>query len=360
MILLPLIISFIISFLISFLIIKYGHLHQKFSYDHDLTGVQKFHTESTPRIGGVSLLIGLFFGFFIIESSSLPLLILISLLPVLIIGLSEDITKSIPPSIRLVFSFFTAIIAIILLDISLPNIGWEWFDLNILNIKVLSTLITIIMIAGVSHSTNIIDGFNGLLLGYSQIVLFVLLWVAIQTEDSLIVSIVLSSIGSIAGIFLFNFPKAKIFTGDGGAYLIGALMSIICLMLVNRNDEVSPWFALLIMSYPVFETFFSIYRKKFLRNISPGVPDGIHLHMLKYKRVAPLLMGKRNRDYKRNAISSVLIWIFITPSILPALFWWNNNLIMICSIILFCIYYLWVYFSIIRFKFGLGSKNINE
>jgi len=355
---LPLLISFLIALFSSFLIIKYGYLHQKFSYDHDLSGVQKFHTESTPRIGGVSLFLGLIFGFFIIENTYTPLMIIISLLPVLIIGLAEDFTKSISPAIRLIFSFFSAFIAIYLLDISIESIGWLWFDSSILDIRFFSVLITAFMIAGVTHSTNIIDGFNGLLLGYSKIVLLVLLWVAIQTEDLLIVSILFSSLGSIIGIFFFNFPKAKIFTGDGGAYLIGALLSIICLLLVKRNDDVSPWFALLLMSYPVFETFFSIYRKKFLRNISPGLPDGIHLHMLKYKRVAPLLVGRINRDYKRNAVASVLIWLFITPSIIPAIFWWDNNLIMISSIIIFCIYYLWIYFSIVRFKFGLGSKKL--
>ena len=355
---LPLLVSFLIALISSFLIIKYGYLHKKFSYDDDLSSVQKFHTESTPRIGGVSLFLGLIIGFFIIEKTSIPLLIIISLLPVLIIGLAEDLTKSISPTIRLIFSFISAFIAIYLLDISIESIGWEWFDSNILEMKFVSVIISAFMIAGITQSTNIIDGFNGLLLGYSKIVLLILLWVAIQTEDLLIVSILFASLGSIIGVFFFNFPKAKIFTGDGGAYLIGSLLSIICLLLIKRNDDVSPWFALLLMSYPVFETFFSIYRKKFLRNISPSMPDGIHLHMLKYKRVAPLLIGQVTRDYKRNAAASVLIWLFITPSILPAIFWWDNNLIMICSIILFCTYYLWVYFSIVRFKFGLGSKKI--
>jgi hypothetical protein len=40
----------------------------------------------------------------------------------------------------------------------------------------------------------------------------------------------------------------------------------------------------------VFETLFSIYRKKFVRGKSPGAPDGVHLHMLVYKR----LVGDRS------------------------------------------------------------------
>ena len=349
--------SFFAALITSFLVIKYEHLHQKFSLDHDFLGIQKFHTESTPRIGGIPLFFGLAVGCILIYNATTePLWILISTLPILLIGLAEDLTKSIPPFIRLIASFFSAGIAIYFLNIPLLTIGWPWFDHNILGVQFFSIIITMFMIAGVSHSTNIIDGFNGLLLGYSEIVLLVLLWVTIQTGDSLVFSIVLITMGAIAGVLFFNFPKAKIFTGDGGAYMIGGLLAITCLLLVKRNSNVSPWFALLIMSYPVFETFFSIYRKKFLRNMSPSIPDGIHLHMLKYKRVVPLLTRKTKRDNIRNSLTSVLVWIFVIPFMLPALLWWDDHLIMISTIILFCVYYLWIYFSIVRFKFGLGGK----
>ena len=349
--------SFFAALITSFLVIKYGHLHKKFSFDHDFLGIQKFHTESTPRIGGIPIFFGLAVGCVLMNNDTIePFWILISTLPILLIGLAEDLTKSIPPFIRLIASFFSASIAIYYLNISLLTIGWPWFDDNILSIQFFSIILTMFMIAGVSHSTNIIDGFNGLLLGYSEIVLLILLWVSIQTGDSLVFSIVLTTMGTIAGVLLFNFPKAKIFTGDGGAYMIGGLLSITCLLLVKRNSNVSPWFALLIMSYPVFETFFSIYRKKFLRNMSPSIPDGIHLHMLKYKRVIPLLTGKTKRDDIRNSLTSVLVWIFVIPFMLPALLWWDDHLIMISTIILFCVCYIWIYFSIVRFKFGLGGK----
>ena len=51
--------SFFATLITSFLVIRYEHLHQKFSLDHDFLGIQKFHTESTPRIGGIPLFVGL-------------------------------------------------------------------------------------------------------------------------------------------------------------------------------------------------------------------------------------------------------------------------------------------------------------
>jgi UDP-GlcNAc:undecaprenyl-phosphate/decaprenyl-phosphate GlcNAc-1-phosphate transferase len=37
--------------------------------------------------------------------------------------------------------------------------------------------------------------------------------------------------------------------------------------------------------YPIFEICFSIYRKKFICGMSPGIPDGVHPHALVYKRL---------------------------------------------------------------------------
>ena len=54
--------------------------------------------------------------------------------------------------------------------------------------------------------------------------------------------------------------------------------------LVQRNAEVSPWFPMLLLIYPVWETIFSIYRKA-VRGVSPGVADALHFHQLIYRRI---------------------------------------------------------------------------
>src|SRR5258708_16545638 len=51
--------GFLVSLLITLLIVRYAHLHEKFSTDTDLAGVQKFHARPVPRIGGTGVLVGL-------------------------------------------------------------------------------------------------------------------------------------------------------------------------------------------------------------------------------------------------------------------------------------------------------------
>jgi len=84
------------------------------------------------------------------------------------------------------------------------------------------------------------------------------------TGYSITVLIAIAYIANIlgVGVFIFNFPFGKIFMGDGGAYFVGFMMAVIGLMLGIRNEEVSHWFILLLFIYPLYETAFSIYRKK--------------------------------------------------------------------------------------------------
>ena len=50
--------AFFLSWGATLLVLRYTHLHARFSSDHDLEGVQKLHVSPVPRIGGVPLLVG--------------------------------------------------------------------------------------------------------------------------------------------------------------------------------------------------------------------------------------------------------------------------------------------------------------
>jgi len=340
--------SILISFVIAYLIIRYQYLYKSYSNDHDLEGKQKFHINPVPRIGGIALLAGILI-------AQPPFWLVLAIQPIFIGGLLEDLTKNISPRSRLLLSFLSAIIALYGLDIGLQQFGWIWFDSIILGSPVISLVLTTVLIGGISHSANIIDGFNGLLLGFSIMALSIFTWVAWQFDDQLLLLLLISTIGSLLGLFFLNFPRGGIFLGDSGAYLIGFLMAVFSLMLIKRHPQISPWFPLLVLIYPIFETFFSIYRKKLLRGISPGIPDGIHLHMLVYKRIIPQYFGVKGRNWERNALTSVVMWIFTIPPLVTALLFWEEQLVMVSGVIIFCLYYIFFYFQIVRFK--IGKKN---
>ena len=90
------------------------------------------------------------------------------------------------------------------------------------------------------------------------------------------------------------------FLGDGGACFLGFFAAEPCLLLLVRNPEVSPLFALLACVYPIFETLFFICRRWFLRAQPDSMPDGIHPHSLINRRV---LCGARCWPCSRSARS---------------------------------------------------------
>jgi UDP-N-acetylmuramyl pentapeptide phosphotransferase/UDP-N-acetylglucosamine-1-phosphate transferase len=79
-------------------------------------------------------------------------------------------------------------------------------------------------------------------------------------------------------------------------------------LLLVRRPEVNAWQVLGICAYPIIEVMFSIYRRKFVRKVSPGAPDALHLHTLVYRRVVYSFVRRDvNRSWKRNAAVACII-----------------------------------------------------
>jgi UDP-N-acetylmuramyl pentapeptide phosphotransferase/UDP-N-acetylglucosamine-1-phosphate transferase len=96
--------------------------------------------------------------------------------------------------------------------------------------------------------------------------------VAFQVGDTADRALALAGIGAVLGFFLWNFPAGLIFLGDGGAYFLGFYVAEVSILLLVRNPEVSPLFPLLVCIYPVFETLFSIYRRRSCAPCRPACP----------------------------------------------------------------------------------------
>lgn len=359
--------SFIIAVLLSniaaLFIIKTKAHHQSITADQK-QGVQKFHTDVTPRIGGIVILLGLVGGLVYEVNMGnldlvLPIGLAISLFPVFIMGILEDLTKKIHAYSRLLMAITSGIAFYTFLKVGITNIGLYWFDTYLLSIPIVSLCLTTVIIAGVSNATNIIDGFNGLLLGFAVMASAGISWVSYQVDDTQILSMSIILLGSIFGLMILNFPKGLIFTGDGGAYLIGYLLSALSILLVNRNEEVSPWFPMLLLLYPITETVFSIFRRIIVDNSSPFDPDNKHLHTLVYRHISQIdknqLNSKVNLDSNMNynAQTSILIWPLMLCSIAPSLVFWRDTNLLIIANGLFLI----GYYSLYR-KLSCNNKSV--
>lgn len=348
--------SFLISTLTCFFIIRYSHLHGHLISDPVKGGPQKFHTHPTPRIGGVAIVAGMLAaaGIFIWQEKPFAietLLLLGCSMPAFLSGFAEDITKKVGALWRLLFTMVAVCMAFFLLDAKLTRVSLPFVD-SWLAFVPFSLALTMIAVAGISNAMNIIDGFNGLAAGVSLLVFVSLSYVSFKVGDFYLLFLCLAMIGVIIGFFIWNYPNGLIFLGDGGAYFIGFVIAVTSVLLVNRHSEVSPWFPMLLVIYPVWETLFSIYRKKVLRGQSPGVPDGLHFHMIIYKRILQWTVGKKEAKHliKRNAMTSPYLWMLSLISIIPAVLFWQNTIVLMVFVVLFMLCYLWLYWQIVRFK----------
>ena len=347
--------AFICSCFLTMTLIRYRFLHERISNDDDFESPQKFHKVAVPRIGGSAiftalLLAGIIRTFYEPTSGFLLLKILACSLPAFLSGLIEDLTKRVSPLVRLIACLISGAIAYKVVNAEITNIAIEWIN-PFLSIPFIAVLISCFMIAGLTNAYNIIDGFNGLACMIGIITITAIGYVAFRNNDNTILFISVSMIGSILGFFIWNYPRGLIFLGDGGAYLIGFVVGVLSILLTARNQAVSPWFACLINIYPIFETLFSIWRKKFIKQMSPGMPDGTHLHMLVYGRIARWINPKQSKKFiSSNARTSPFLWLLSSSAVLPATVWWNSTWVLEALTVIFCINYLYIYRSIVLFK----------
>ena len=327
------------------------------SADHDLHGPQKFHAVPVPRVGGVgiaaSMLMAAVYADWQMGTAGrhTGLILIICALPAFAAGLLEDVTKAVSARWRLLATAVSALLAIWLLNAlivqtEIPGLDW------LVSWPAGAVFVTVLAVAGIANSVNIIDGFNGLASMCVVIMLVALAYVAFQVGDVLVATLALAGIGAVMGFFIWNFPAGLIFLGDGGAYFLGFLVAELSILLLVRNPDVSPIFPLLVCIYPVFETVFSIYRRRFLRAVPPSMPDGIHLHSLIYRRVMRWAVGSRSAKAltRRNSMTSPYLWLLCMLSVMPAMLFWDNTALLSVALLLFVVSYVVLYWRIVRFK----------
>jgi UDP-N-acetylmuramyl pentapeptide phosphotransferase/UDP-N-acetylglucosamine-1-phosphate transferase len=352
-----LVVSFLASFLFGLLLVRYNDLHAHLTSDSDFSGVQKFHTIATPRVGGVAIIIGILLALAVryfqdAEVGAFGLLLIVSALPAFIFGLVEDLTKKVGVSVRLLATVASAALGGYLLNAWLSSIQIFGIDYLMLTYPFVVIVFTCFAVGGVVNSFNIIDGYNGLSGMVAIIVLSGITYVAFQVGDHSIMIAALAMIGGLLGFLVWNYPRGAIFLGDGGAYLIGFWIAELSVLLTARHPEISKWFPLLLCFYPIFETFFTIYRRVLIKKSHPGKPDASHLHQLIYLRIVRCRVGSSDASltWRRNALTSPYLWVLTIFSAIPAILFWRYHVLLKIFTVLFAVMYIYIYRSIVLFK----------
>lgn len=329
-------------------------LNQFLGFGRDKSsGIQKFHQKATSRLGGLAIFISLIFTLVWVAPNSatgqLFSLLIFTCVPVFSVGLLEDITHKISPSIRLLLALVSSTLAYLLLDVKVfrTNI---WFVDWLLQWPFIVYLFTVLVVAGFTHAINIIDGFNGLASGQILFMLVFLSYLNYHTDQFDLLFISISLFFITLGFFVWNWPFGKIFLGDGGAYLLGFCVVCLGLLLVLRSSDVSPFAPIMLGLYPLVEALFSIYRRLLLRGLSITQADAIHLHSLIFRRA---IKGKFDSNINAPFKNSKVPFLFWLSTLIIGVFtctFYTQTHYLLAFFFPFVLAYIVLFRQIVRFK----------
>jgi UDP-GlcNAc:undecaprenyl-phosphate/decaprenyl-phosphate GlcNAc-1-phosphate transferase len=350
-----LVISFSISLICILYILKLGKSLGGYFAGFNYFGVQRFHHGPTPRTGGVALFTAvctsgsLYIACYDKPLGMFILLLLLAASPVFFFGLLEDLTGRVPARVRFLAAIVASYLGIALLGATINEIEISIVDRLLINYGWISIVLTCFAISGVTHSLNIIDGFNGLAGTISLCIFGAIAYVAFKVEDTHVMMSALVMASAVLGFLTYNYPKGKIFLGDAGAYLVGFWIAELAVLLTTRNMNVSKWFPLLLCIYPVAEVLYTI-KRRLRRGVSIGDPDSKHLHQLIFRILnsRSLRTGGPQELWSANArVMPVFLALQIVITFY-ALYYWPSRDALRLGVVLFIFSYLLIYLWALR------------
>ncbi|MDO8490207.1 MAG: MraY family glycosyltransferase [bacterium] len=228
----------------------------------------KIHKNPIPFVGGIGMLAGLTSGLLIANPQHTGPLVLVICIS-LAFGLLDDLflhhRSSTSLAAKILSQLFLGGICVFLLNRAnlLPE-----------NIPTLAIGFAFLFVV---NATNLNDGLDGLLSGIALIsgIGFLFAFSHLGMRDGALLSAML--IGITAGFLAFNLPPASIFMGDNGSYLLGALFSILGILLINTQGSSAILGTLCIIGMPILNACFVSVRR-IAAGQSPLVGDRLHLY----------------------------------------------------------------------------------
>jgi len=342
-------IIFAVTLLASAALVATKHWHGHFSLDSAF-GVQHHHTEPTPRIGGVAIVMGLLATWLLAAPNVRAILdpMLLAGIPAFAFGLAEDITKKVGVLPRLLATIFSGILVWYQTGIAMQHTGVPLIDW-LLQFVPVAVLFTAFAVGGVANAINIIDGFNGLAAGSIAIMLGAMGLVAQQVGDVSLASVCFAVAVIALGFGAVNWPLGKIFLGDGGAYLLGFLLAWMAVLLPMRNPQLNAWSTLLVCAYPVLEVGFSVRRRRRREGHHPGQPDKVHLHHLIHRRVVCQAWPQLTAELK-NGLTSPVCWVCAALPAAWAVMFAQNTPMLVFALVVLTLAYAVLYARLSQFR----------
>jgi len=321
----------------------------KLLIDDQYTKPQAFHESPVSTAGGICIFFSqLIVYFYLFLSKNIFFLEYFSFCTLFfILGLVDDVKINIKPVTRLALMIVFLIVLVKYNNFYIDRTGIEELNNWIENSKIFSLIFICVCFLFIINGANLIDGYNGLLGFHSLIILINLFLINYFSKNFDLASLLFFGILILIIFLKFNFPKAQVFLGDSGSYLLGAFISISVIKTSIENPEISPFYFCIILFYLFFEVFFSFFRKIVKEKKQPLQPDGKHLHMLLYR----ILINRTNDKFKSNYLVSIIINLIYIILIIPAILMMENGT--------FCKYYSLVFFTFYFLSYKVAHSKLN-
>ncbi len=303
---------------------------------------RKLHHRSIPTIGGIIIFAAIIFSYslwfpsgrsaFSDPHSNFMLLygemasayadfkiVIAAMVLLFFIGVKDDIIGFSPVK-KLVGHFLVAYILVIIGDIRITNMHGILGLYELPNaVSIAFSFFTYIVLV---NAFNLIDGVDGLAGGIGLISAvtygFWLYWAG----DVALALLAFTLAGSLVGFLVFNTHPARIFMGDSGSLIIGAILSVLAMRVVDHDTSrlpqwlrtvPTPLFAMAVIAYPLVDTF-RVFIVRMARGTSPFQADRNHIH----HRLMALGLGHRGTVLVLYCYAITLILLsFTTRDILP-------------------------------------------
>lgn len=245
-------------------------------------GVRKAQETPILRIGGLSLFVSFLIGFLFVNASltpegspalGWPFLILAA--AIFLLGFVDDL-YGVSASIKLFIQVGVGVSAY-LAGMRIETISSPMGDGSI-DLGGFSLIFTVFWFVALPNLINLVDGMDGLAGGIGLFLSLTLATIGYLTGNSALLILGLAMAGGLVAFLAFNLPPAKIYMGDGGAYLLGYFIASTSLVTSNKGSIFGALLVVIIaLGFPILDTLLAMLR----RGLS-GLPlmhaDARHLH----------------------------------------------------------------------------------
>ncbi len=221
----------------------------------------KIHKKNIPLLGGLAMLVSSTLGVSIFGDQGFGIKLLgvfLGLLIVFSLGFWDDLKWKHISTTKPLLKF-----ALLLVCTFVPSITLSWVGIGFDFIPVYGTSLFLgfVYIFLSINSVNYQDGMDGLAGGQVFISLVAFLWLGLLFNNIFAVIISLIFLGAVSAFLVFNFPPAKIFMGDSGAYSLGFILVVLAILFSKPYNIYSVLGPVFIIGLPIFDGVFANIRR---------------------------------------------------------------------------------------------------